>query len=122
MPRAWEIANGLSDSNAADASADPDHDGFTNRQEYLAGTNPHDGNSYLKVGQFNVIQNANGTTATSTISWVPVAGRLYAVERLFDLTTWQVVADNIEATPPLNSVTDTATPPTGKVFYRVVAK
>ena len=122
IPRAWEIANGLSDSNAADASADPDHDGFTNRQEYLAGTNPHDGNSYLKIGQFNVIQNANGTTATSTISWVPVAGRLYAVERSFDLTTWQVVADNIEATPPLNSVTDSVIPLGGRVFYRVEAK
>ena len=122
IPRAWEIANGLSDSNAADASADPDHDGFTNRQEYLAGTNPHDGNSYLKVGQFNVIQNANGTTATSTISWVPVAGRLYAVERSFDLTNWQVVADNIEATPPLNSVTDSVIPSGGRVFYRVEAK
>ncbi|MFO1482445.1 MAG: CARDB domain-containing protein [Verrucomicrobiaceae bacterium] len=122
LARAWEIANGLSDSNGSDAGADWDGDGFTNRQEFLAGTNPNDSNSFLKVGQFNVVQNGNGTSLTATISWPSVAGRLYAIERSFDLVTWQVVADNIESTPPLNSVTNAATPPGGRVFYRVIAK
>ena len=122
LARAWEIANGLSDTNAADADQDWDGDGFTNWQEFLAGTNPRDANSFLKTGQFNVAQNTAGSGFISTISWASVAGRLYAVEPSFDLTTWTVVADNISAASPLNTLTDQVTPPNGKVFYRAVAK
>jgi len=122
LARAWELANGLSDTNAADADQEWDGDGFTNRQEFLAGTNPRDANSFLKSGQFNVVQNTAGSGFVSTISWASVAGRLYAVERSFDLSAWAVVADNVQATVPLNTVTDQVLPPGGKVFYRVVAK
>lgn len=41
IPDAWEIANGLNPFDPSDASQDPDHDGLTNLQEYLLGTNPH---------------------------------------------------------------------------------
>ena len=40
MPQWWEELYGLSDSNAADASEDPDGDGVDNATEYLNGTNP----------------------------------------------------------------------------------
>ena len=51
MPDDWEYAHrlgfgGLNARNAADASADPDGDGFTNVQEYFGATNPHDYESY----------------------------------------------------------------------------
>ena len=35
MPDAWETANGLNPSNAADRNADADGDGYTNLEEYL---------------------------------------------------------------------------------------
>jgi hypothetical protein len=48
MPDWWEDAFGTS-RNVPDAGADPDEDGFTNMQEYLAGTLPLDGQSSLKL-------------------------------------------------------------------------
>jgi hypothetical protein len=38
----WESANGLSSDNPADGLLDTDGDGFSNRAEYEAGTNPRD--------------------------------------------------------------------------------
>src|SRR5262249_7080263 len=41
MPDAWEDAHGFNKFNAADATQDADGDGLTNREEFLAGTDPH---------------------------------------------------------------------------------
>jgi len=48
MPDSWEAINGLT-VGADDAESDSDGDGATNLQEYLAGTNPQDPASYLKL-------------------------------------------------------------------------
>jgi hypothetical protein len=40
MPDEWEITYGL-DPLVDDASLDPDHDGYTNLQEYKEGGDPH---------------------------------------------------------------------------------
>jgi hypothetical protein len=47
MSDQWEAANGFSSANRSDADMDADGDGETNLQEYWAGTNPHNGSSYL---------------------------------------------------------------------------
>jgi len=122
IPRWWEQANGMSDSGGSDALLDVDRDGFDALAEFLAGTDPRNAQSRLGMGQFNVITNTATGAATSTVSWASIAGRLYRVERSFDLGTWQTVADNVEPTPPLNTLTDTTIPIGGHVFYRVVVK
>jgi hypothetical protein len=40
MPDDWETAYGLNPSDPSDASADPDHDGVSNLDEYRRGTHP----------------------------------------------------------------------------------
>ncbi len=40
LPQWWELDNGLSDGNLADAAQDSDGDGSTNAQEFARGTNP----------------------------------------------------------------------------------
>ncbi len=47
LPDGWETANGVSDPNA-----DTDHDGLTNYQEFLAGTNPRDEDDRLRLQVF----------------------------------------------------------------------
>jgi hypothetical protein len=41
IPDGWEVLHGLKPLYALDATDDPDVDGMTNYQEYLAGTDPH---------------------------------------------------------------------------------
>ena len=42
LPDAWEKLHGLDSNNAADAALDADADGFTNREEFAAKTDPKD--------------------------------------------------------------------------------
>lgn len=41
MPNAWEQQYGLNSANASDGTLDVDHDGYTNVEEYLNGTDPN---------------------------------------------------------------------------------
>ncbi|MGC9450039.1 MAG: CARDB domain-containing protein [Oceanipulchritudo sp.] len=122
VPRGWEEANGLSDSDPNDVLLDSDGDGFTDKDEYLAGTDPNDPNSYLKIGEFNIIEGGSGDPDTFVISWASASGSLYRVGRSYDLTNWDIVADDIAADPPLNTFEDVPDPAESSVFYRIEAK
>ncbi|QJE97426.1 hypothetical protein [Luteolibacter luteus] len=82
IPDAWETANGLDPGNATDANQDRDGDGFSNRDEYLAGTNPSSGTSF-----FRAVVNGPGTSGGSdiTLSWSSVAGKTYTILATQDL-------------------------------------
>ena len=57
MPDEWETAFGLDPNNSNDAGGDADGDGLTNLSEYLAGTDPGDAASALRLTTVNL---ANG--------------------------------------------------------------
>jgi hypothetical protein len=73
IPDVWEIANGFNTNSAADANLDTDGDGMTNLQEYIAGTNPRDASSYLKVDRISMSSGA-------TLSFAAVSNRSYTVQ------------------------------------------
>jgi len=74
LPDSWETQNHL---NPADGTGDngpdgdPDHDGFSNLAEYLAGTDPNDPSSLLRILSLQ--------TGAQVISWQSVPGRNYQV-------------------------------------------
>jgi len=73
MPDDWEIAHQLNPDYAGDAALDPDQDGFSNLQEYLAGTDPHDSASLLS---FEPVAVRNGAIV---LQFTQVAGKSYSV-------------------------------------------
>lgn len=115
MDDAWEIANGLDPSRREDSIEDADEDGHTNLQEYLAGTDPQDPNSVMRIE--TIQKDANNMR----IRFTSVSGKRYRVERATDIVdlNWAVVADDLPGTGAAIDVTDPVLPGVGRQLYRV---
>jgi len=118
LPDAWQLQyfGSLSDPNAA-PTADPDGDGFNNLQEYLAGTNPRNAASRLKLD--SAVVAGSGID----IQFTAVAGKTYSVLWTGSLNngTWTKLADvpAQSATGPI-TVTDPDNTLNTQRFYRLV--
>jgi hypothetical protein len=117
MDDGWETTY-LGGTNASSGAAmeDRDGDGFSNLHEYIAGTDPTNAASVLKVVQVS----SPGTASNFVLDWPSVAGKVYSVGWIADMMTppWQTVASNITATPPMNVYTVSVTS-VESGFYRV---
>lgn len=71
LPDAWEMQ--YFGTLSYGPNDDPDHDGLNNYQEYIAGTNPNDANSVLKVTGMDA---SNGQVH---LTWNSVAGKTYTI-------------------------------------------
>ena len=116
LPNAYESATpGLNPANPLDAALDTDGDGFTNLQEFVAGTNPNDATSRLvSAGALS-----GGNFA---VSWGSVAGKFYRLERSDSLSgSWQVVALHIAGTGGSVQVLVPVSLTNARQFFRVTA-
>ena len=76
---------------------DDDRDGLSNYKEYIAGTDPNNRRSHLQI---TCLQGA-------IIRWVSQPNRTYSVlKKLWGTSEFQVVAQNIQSTPPCNDFND----------------
>jgi archaellum component FlaG (FlaF/FlaG flagellin family) len=57
-PDVWESANGFNPADANDIDGDADGDSMSNLAEYIAGTDPHDDQSYFKVDTISRVGSA----------------------------------------------------------------
>jgi hypothetical protein len=113
LPDDWELAHGLL-PDVPDALLDSDLDGVSNRSEYLAGTNPTNGLSYLKVDHIS----ANGPTA---LEFIAVSNRTYTVQykQSLDDPLWQKLVNVVAHTTNGTRRIVDPNPGTGR-FYRLV--
>jgi hypothetical protein len=117
LPDSWEIQffGSISDPRAT-PGADPDHDGFTNLQEYLSGTDPMDPMSLLKINDVTV------GAGSAALHFNVVAGRTYTVLYRNDLSSgsWLKLVDiPAQGTGGILTVTDPTITGSAPRFYRL---
>lgn len=115
MQDSWETANGLNSGSSADAALDTDGDGFNNKSEYLAGTDPRNPQSRPAL----TITKAAGPGFTLGFTAQPY--KTYSIQARESLTSgsW-VTIQTYPVSPTLQTITytDPTTLPTR--HYRVV--
>ena len=116
MPDAWETANGLNPA-VNDAAGDLDKDGWTNRNEYYAGTDPRSAASSLRITSWSA-----NPAAQVSLSWNAAANRLYKIGYASNLSGWSYVPGQIYSATATGTKTATFAPPAGTMghnFFRL---
>jgi sugar lactone lactonase YvrE len=96
------------------ANLDPDGDGASNWEEYVAGTNPMDPTSVLQLAPSAPAPN------NFIVQWPSVLGKTYLLQSSTSLfsTNWSVIASNLVGTGQMMQFQDSSTPATPARFYR----
>jgi subtilisin family serine protease len=118
LPDWWEQRH-FSGIQVAGRDTDSDGDGASDREELLVDTNPNDARSAFRMRSALRVSSRN-----IAVRWTGSPGQVFALERATNLVAGftEVVRDDIQSTPPLNSITDTNAPDPGPYFYRVRLK
>ena len=112
----WELQYGFSTNNTADGALDFDGDGASNQEEYVAGTNPTNSLSVLKI--------ALSTTESQVLEFVAQSNISYTMQYRTNLVTapWTSLTNVLGLINTVRTVQVTATnpPPNPEIYYRVV--
>jgi hypothetical protein len=119
LPIAWELKYfGTTNINP---NADPSGDGFSNYQQYLAGTNPNNSNDRLRITAIS----GNGVGSSATLTWTSVPSRLYYVEERTNLSSgaWapNMTLGVVSPDPGLTTTRILTDAPATNRFFRVQA-
>src|SRR5262249_48371244 len=120
IPDGWEIAHGL-DPNANDAGQDLDHDGFSNFEEFEAGTNPLDSEARLRLWIISMTPTSDGLAVV--LGFFSNSNKTYSVAyRDYVGTAGWTSLVNIKALPieRFTTVTNTVAANVSSRFYRLV--
>lgn len=116
LPDEWKLANGLDpkDPNGVNGLlGDPDGDGANNYQEYIAGTDPHNAQDFLRFESVSL------NAAYCMLQFTPRAGRTYVIEALEQFQPgngWVTLAGGITGT---NTIIFSDPRPGAARFYRL---
>jgi hypothetical protein len=117
MADVWETQYGFNTNNLADASLDFDGDGMNNRDEYIAGTDPVDPLSLLKLTLTTISSGLSG------LEFVAQSNIAYTIQYRVNLTLapWNKLT-NIGAQSQVRTMQVDAPnlPAPAERFYRVV--
>ena len=110
MPDEWETAFGFDSGSGADRFIDADGDGHLNWEEYVAGTNPTNALSYLKLD------------FAPTLSFEAVSNKTYSLELAPELNSASWQASNHFPARPTNrtELIQISPPAVSNRFYRLV--
>ena len=114
LPDDWEQQY-FGSTTGASANADADGDGFTNLQEFLAGTDPTNAASALRITTVSL----NGSDFV--INYDAVASKKYELQSTLDLTTsnWTGITTNTALSTGPAQFTDPGGAAVTNQFYRV---
>jgi hypothetical protein len=112
MSDTWERAHGI-DFNVANAGDDPDADGESNRDEFLAGTDPRSPASHFRIRQ---IAPAFAGSYSLTLDSVP--GKRYQLQLSTDLITWANSGNPFFAASSGNTTNVLIAVPGPRAFFR----
>ena len=113
--QSWLASYGLPTDGSADF-IDSDGDGMNNWQEWVAGTNPTNADSGLRISS------VSATDTGLAVSWQSSTGRSYYLQRATDLggvPDFITVATNLVGLTNSTTFIDSTTTGSGPFFYRV---
>ncbi|MEO8428093.1 MAG: choice-of-anchor Q domain-containing protein [Verrucomicrobiota bacterium] len=115
MPDDFELAFGLNPNDASDADRDDDGDGFTNYQEFVAGTDPLDPISALRIT--STAPNGNDIALT----FDSILGKTYQIEfnDFFPSNSWTALGSIVAGTGSSVQVLDSGGDNRTTRLYRV---